>query len=633
MTVTVTATSQSDSAAQGTAVIIVLAITVCLAPPPISSTASSCATTSSTNAGVGLAQQFTAVTFPDNAPQTFTWSLSCTQAGACGTLTQDPKTSGLAVYTAPAAVPTDCTVNNCVTITATSVLNPSAPSSASSNVTVLSSRVLVNVPYAFRFTGYDTAQNRVLMAGTVTYSTLNAGGVVSGGSGAVDVVNGPGAASPGAHHYTITTGGFSPSALADNSTNDAGTLTFTDSASLTYTFQAVANSAGELRLIETDANGTGSGVMQKSAPLQFGTGKQNFVFVLSGVDSSGKRVGLAGLLLLDGTATTTSAGNITGGILDLNDGGTATPYPTVTGTYGPITGSMVPIALSTPSWTFNAYIGSGVTTNGKNPLTLFAVSTNLSLANQPALTGVMAFQDPSVTYDKTALNNSAVSHLDGVSGSNTTSSLVLAAGDSSGNLTGSFDADNASTLVSAQAFTCTYTADASSSGRYVVNLLGNSSTCGGTPLPFVFYASGANRGLLLDQSSAAVMVGGMDPQGTNLGGTFAGSTLPGTYAAATVGDANSSVSPLAGNLLLTFTGTSNLNVAGTLYQPGAVTGTAGSYTILSDGTGTITLTPPGAANADNFVFYAIDTSHFWMIQTKDTTGNTPANPAVIFMQQ
>jgi hypothetical protein len=637
MAVTVTATSQSDSVAQGSAVITVLPISVCVAPPPISSGAATCATNNVANVGAGLSQQFAATTLPDSASQTFTWSLSCTQAGACGTLTQDANISGLAVYTAPATLPPNCTTSSCVTVTATSTLNQTHPSSGSSDVTVIKSRVLTGTSYVFRFSGYDTANNRVLMAGAVSFSTLNTGGAVSGGTGVIDVVNGPGSASAGAHQYNITAGSYTPSALPDNNTNNAGTLSLTwaGATSTTYAFQAVVNSAGEIRMIESDANGAGSGVMQRSAFGQFNSAKQTFAFVLSGVDSSGKRVGLAGLLPFDGTATATTLGNIGGGMMDLNDGGTATPFTGVTGTYGPIVpGSFIPVYLSTPSWTFDLYVGSGQAVNGKTPLTVFAISTNQLVSTQPALAGVMSYQDSSVTYDKTALASSAVSHLDGLSGSNTSVSLVVATGDANGNISGSFDSNNAGTLVSNQSFTCTYSTDPSNAGRYVVNLLGNSSSCGGTPLPFVFYASGANRGYLLDQSSAAVLVGGMDVQGSNLSAAFANSALPGTYAAATVGDADSSVVPLAANVLLVYQGLSTQTTAGTLYQPGPVTGATGTYSIVNTGTGTISLTPPGAANADSFIFYAIDTTHFWMFEMKDaTTGNVPANPAVILMQE
>jgi hypothetical protein len=137
----------------------------------------------------------------------------------------------------------------------------------------------------------------------------------------------------------------------------------------------------------------------------------------------------------------------------------------------------------------------------------------------------------------------------------------------------------------------------------------------------VFYASGKNRGFLLDQSSAAVMAGAMDPQIGS--GSFAPSELPGTYALGTVSNATSGVTPMAVNLLLTSPGNLVYNVGGTRY-PGPVAVT-GSYAVLTTGTGTIVLTTPTA----NYVMYTIDASHFEMIDVDTSV----TNPSVMFAQQ
>ena len=621
MSVSVIATSQADAAATGQATITVMPITVYVTPTPV-------------EVGQGLVQQFTAVAVPDYVSQTFTWALSCTQAGACGTLTPNPNNSGVGVYTAPAVPPTGCSSSGCVTVTATSTLNPSAPSITSARVNVKSR---VSGTYAFRFSGYDTAQNRLDMAGSVTFSTA---GLVT--SGVVDEVIATGA-SAGHHQYSIASGSYVPSTVSDSNTNDAGTLTLTFNGSAIQ-FKTVLSASGEMRMIESDGNGKGSGVMQKSAVSQITTSKQTFAFLFSGVDPIGSRVAFAGLVALDGTATVSTQGNISG-MMDINDGGAPSTYAGISGNYGPIpVNGAWPITISAGgnTWGFTFYMGSGQTQNASNPLTLFAISTDPPSVH-PLLSGTLAFQDPNTTYDKTTLNSSAVAHLDGLdsTGSNTSVALIVAAGDSNGNISGSFDALNFSTLpagVSAQNFNCTYTTG--TGGRYLVTLLGNGATCTSPALPFVFYATGANRGFLLDQSSSAVMVGAMEPQASSssVSGTFADSALPGTFAAATVSNGSSGVNPLATNLLLTFqgfnpSGSPIANAAATLYDPLLEPLATGTYTIQFMGTGAMTLTPQSAAHADNFVFYAVDTSHFWMIQTQDTTGNAPANPAVIFVQQ
>ena len=617
--VTITAISQADPGGKGQAQLTVLPITVKVAPTPVS-------------VGQGLVQQFTAVAVPDNVTQTFTWTLSCTQTGAaCGTLAQDSTTSGLAVYTAPSSPPTGCTPSNCVVVTATSTVNPGSPSSGPAKVLVVSSRI-TGTPtletYAFRFSGYDAATHApVEKAGSVVFRP---NGTVAAGAEDVVINAGPGSVP---HQYVIASGSYTASTAADNNTNNAGTLTLSASGGPTDTYRAVLDSVGNMRLIESDGNGTGSGSMEKQTAFgQFNNAPQTFVFGFTGTDSSGHRAGYVGLLPMDGTATTTTPGHISGGLLDANDNGTnvcGTQPCNVgsTSTYyadATIPGLWHMTLNSVTKQDFDFFIGPGQA-NAKNPLTLYAISTDPIDGSHPALSGRMVFQDPATTYDKAALNNSAVAHLTGVdsTGSNTLVSLSVVSGDGNGNISGTFDANNAGTIVAAQNFTCTYTTG--TGGRYVITLLGNSSTCGGTPLPFVFYASGANRGLLLDQSSAAVMTGAMDPQGMNLNGTFAPSSLPGTYAAATVSNATSSVVPMAANLLLTSLGPPNFNydVAGTLYPGGTLA--SGSYSIMLTGNGTITLTFP----AVNYVIYATDNSHFEMIDVDSSVKNA----SVMFAQQ
>jgi hypothetical protein len=586
--VTITATSQADSSGKGQLQITIVQIKTSVAPTPV-------------NVGQGLAQQFTAVAVPDTAPQTFSWALTCTQGGACGTLVPDANVSGLAVYTAPGTG----TPPTGVQVTATSTIDATGVGTA--KVTVLSSRVTPG-SYAFRFSGYDLPNhNPVEIAGSVTFA---ADGRVTGGVEDV-VINGA------YSQYTTITGSYTP----DTPNNNAGTLTLAAGGGPTYTYTAVLDAAGNLRVIESDANGTGSGTMEKSVTGQFNSAAQNFVFGFTGFDSSGNRVGYVGLLPMDGTATATTPGNISGGLADANGtaaSACAVPPCIVTGTYRLVGGVWtMQLLLGNQSLDFDFFIGSGsVQANAKNPLTLYAISKDTNLA------GRMVFQDPGITYDKTALDSDSVSHLTGVngSGSNSLVSLVAATGDGNGNLSQSFDSNNAGTIVPAatQPSSCTYTTG--SGGRYVVTLLGTGSNCTGG-VPFVLYASGKNRGFLLDQSSAAVMTGAMDPQTGS--GTFAPAELPGTYAVGTVSNATSDVIPIAANLLLTSPGNQVYNVGGTQY-PGAVAVT-GAYTLMLTGTGTIVLTTPAA----NYVIYATDTSHFEMIDVDASV----TNPAVIFAQQ
>jgi hypothetical protein len=592
--ISIIATSKADSTASGSLGVHVVPVTVVVAP----------AVTPAVNVGHGLVQQFTAVAVPDNAPQTFTWT--CTVGGAaCANFVSN--SSGLATYT---AVESACG-NGCVTVFAVSKIDPTGcaipKDCTAAKVSVVASR-LAPGNYALRFSGHDGSNNPVTAAGSITVAS---NGTISG---VEDELSASGYA-----QHLITGGSYTASTLNDHNTNNAGVLKLTGASPSQY--QVVLDAIGDFQLLEADGNGTGSGMMQKSATAQFNTGTaQKFVFGFTGVDAGGKRVGHVGLLPTDGV------GSISGGLLDPNDNGNnvcgAQPC-NVTGTYSadPNIAGLWHMTLSSFTTShFDFFVSSGQTKNVPFPLTLYAISTDPVDGTHPALSGSMVFQDPSTTYDKTALNAFAVSSLTGVdsTGSNTLVSLVTATGDSNGNISGSFDANNAGTIVAAQSFNCTYTSG--TTGRYVVTLLGNGSTCTAPALPFVLYASGANRGFLLDQSSAAVMIGAMDPQSGN---AFAPTQLPSTYAVVTGSSATSGVSPIAANLLLTSTGNQTFVVAGTQY-PGAQPVT-GAYTLSSDGTGTITLTAPAA----KYVLYTVDATHTEMIDVDTAVKNA----AVILVQQ
>jgi hypothetical protein len=598
----VTATSLADSTARGSQSLNIVPVTVTITPGP------------TVNVGHGLVQQFVATQAPDLAPSTFTWT--CTANGvACANFVAS--SSDVAVYTAA-----DSACGGCVQISAVSTVNPTgctldAKDCHSAKVSVASSR-LTPGNYAFHFTGYDSSNNPVAVAGSIA---VTSGGAITGVESELS--------STGPSQNPITAGSFTPSTYPDNSSNNAGTLKLTTGA-FPNQYQVVIDASGDLQMIETDGHGSGSGVMQKSATAQF-TGAQKFVFGFTGHDSGGKRVGYVGLLPLDGV------GNITGGQADVNDNGNANaacaaPPCTVSGTYQFAAGvGTMSLLVGSQILDFDFYIASGQA-NAKNPLTLYAISADTVDATHPAISGMMAYQDPGTPYDKTALNiNFSVDNLTGVdtSGTNTLVSLITAFGDGNGTYTEVFSSNNAGKIVAADpksAAKCPYTTG--TGGRYVVTMLGAPSTCGattGTPtgIPVVLYASGANRGFLLDQSSAAVMTGSMDPQDGNLLGP---SALAGTYAAATVSSATSAAAQktLTANLTLTYVDFFTHNVAGTQYPgPQTVTGT---YDFTGDGFGPITLTAPAAAN---YIIYPLDATHFEMLNV-DGTNKTPS---LIFAQQ
>jgi hypothetical protein len=609
-TVTITATSAANSTATGGLQVHIVLISVVVTPTTVT-------------VGQNLVQQFTAVAVPDDAPQTFTWT--CTPSGSCGSLVQDPNVSGLAVYAAPAT-------NGPVVVAATSTVQQSPAAVGQAKVTVATSRLAAGT-YAFRFSGYDTGNNPVAAAGSFI---LTANGTITAGVEDVLSASGP-------HQYPITQVLYSP--ISKN--NNLGTLTLSLSGGPTNVYTAVLTSSGILRMIEADSAGTGSGVLQKSAAnTVFDAGAQTFVFGFTGVDkaTAGNRVGYVGILPMDGS------GKITGGLFDTNDNGInvcgAQPCNvSSTSTYSqpnanlPTWWQMTLSSVSTQKFDFFVSGGQTQTKTGPNPLTLYAISTDTIDGAHPALSGSMVYQVP-MTYNNAAFNGTSVSNL---TGTNANVSLTLGTTDGTsggtggaGGFTGTFDQNDDGVIVSvppASPFSYTYLATAGTNGRYIFQMLGDpTKNPVVAPLPFVLYASGANRGFLLDQSSAAVMTGTMDPQPSKA--SYAPTELPGTYASATISNSDSSIAPVVQNLLLTSTGGATYNVAGT-QNPGNLMLSGGKYTMTGTGVGTITLTAPPPPTAATNVIYAIDFDAVNSVVTDfmmmGTTSGTPSS--IMFAQQ
>jgi hypothetical protein len=561
---------------------------------------------STLSVGKGLSQQFTAVAVPDIAPQTMTWS--CSANGIqCVNFIPDPNVPGAYLYTA-----SDNCSGNCVQISALSTLDPSGciPNPKYCTIAAVSLPVSrVNGTYAFQFSGYDSGNNPIAVAGTFTASN----GSISSGEEEVLTKTGPATQNP----IQIKGGSYTPTSSDANNSNNAGTLTLTlsPSGSYPYKFQVVLDGAGDIEMIESDSNGTGSGIAKISNPNNFtGTSDQTYAFGFTGVDANSNRVGYVGVLPINGT------GSIASGQVDVNDNGTAGSYSGVAGSYSEdacncglwhVTGLTL---ASGTTLDFDFFVASGSPTSKSNPLTFYAVSTDTVGSSHPAaVSGTMVLQDSTQTYNNAAFNGASVSALTGVNGSSTNVALILGYTDGSGDFSGTFDQNNAGTVLSAiqfQGSTYTYTAGSTTNGRYIFQMLGNpSAQTVVAPIPFVLYASGANAGFLLDQSSSSVMTGTMNPQG-NLGIELSGSEFPGTYAAATTQSASPGVSPIAANLFATWTQPSSGSgsctsecLTGT-QDPGSKTMT-GTYTLSASGTGSIALTAP---STETYVIYAVNTT-------------------------
>jgi hypothetical protein len=599
-TVSVTATSQANPTKSDAFPLKVLPITVTVTPGPAI-------------VGVNLQQQFTATVTPDAAPQTVDWTITDCPAGPCGTV----DANGL--YTAPGGIPNPANVS----VQATSTIDP--PNwSGKAKTTIVISRLAGT--YAFRFSGYDSNNKPIAAAGNFV---ANDDGTIQGGS--QDELTAAG-------HNRCTILATSTYAL-DANNNNHGTITLRTSPGFcvanTRKYNFVLNASGDGQMIEFDSNARGSGLILQTSKSAFNDFSLlgSFVFGLTGVDLGGKRAGSAGFFQADGAG---HIGSTTPGLLDINDNAFTTSSTNITGSYaitsdGSGTLTLIDNDHGAKVYQFAVYMIRGKTQNDKNPLTLFAISTD-PLAS-PAVAGTIVFQDPNPTYDKSTLNNFAVSNLTGVdsTGSNTSVSLTVASGNGNGGITGTFDANNAGTIIPAQSFSCTYSA--SGKGRYEVTLLGNGNSCGAPALPFVFYASAANRGFLLDKSSTAVMTGTMDPQGAS----FAPAELAGSFDAATVSSGTSGVTQVAMNLLMTSV-VPTFTLSGTRDETDGGQNSqtfTGAYSAKLDGTGKIKLTV--LSKDENYVIYLLDNpnqsdnmvQHFVMMNVDPSNTNS----SIIFAER
>jgi hypothetical protein len=601
--VTITATAQADSTAAGAENVNVEPVSVVVTPTTVS-------------VGENLEQQFTAVAIPDSVPQTFSWT--CTPTAACANFTPAPNNLGLAVLTAPSAAQTGVQVS--ATWSSATPENP--PGVGTSKISVVSSRLAAG-NYAFHFKGYDSGAPVGVTGGV----TVGSGGAITG----YEEVQ-SGGTSPTL--YGIVSGAFTQAPSGVFSNNE-GTLTLNVSNNTSNVYTSVINSSGNIQMIESDATGiTGSGVMQKSSAA-FNSSAQTFAFGFTGVDSSGKRVGYVGVIPMTPNVNGTG-GTIAGGVIDTNDGGVASnlcgPSPCmVTGTYTQLNALIWQMTLNAGStaFDFDFVVASGVaqTKTAPNALTLYAISTDPILTN-PQVSGSMVYQVP-MTYNNAAFAGSSVSALTGITANASNVALVNGTTDGkssgsagTGGFSGVFDQNDNGMILSASTFPpstsappnpYTYVASSSSNGRYVFQLPVNpSASASAAPAPFVLYASGANRGFMLDQSSSTVFTGAMYPQSTISMFSYALSELPGAYAASTIPNSSPGIMPFVQNLLLEFPGDS-MNVVGGTENSGSgallLVGTSGTgaYSMMSNGTGTITFTPapPGPAVGTN-VICAVD---------------------------
>jgi len=250
---------------------------------------------------VGAAQPVTvspaAVSIPAQGTQTFTasgtgpfsWTVTASLGADPGTIDQSGN------YTAPRTPPPGGTV----TVSALS-----AAGSGTATVTIVFSAATLSGQYTFSYTGED-AGGFLAVAGTFT---VNGSGLITSG---VEDVN----SASGITENPINGGSFAVGP-------DGRAIATVTTGLGTITWQVTLISEQHALLVRFDSTATGSGTIDKANPADFSVSAiaNNYSFGISGIDSSGSPMAIAGRFLSDGAGTFP----VNFAIQDVNDAGTVT---------------------------------------------------------------------------------------------------------------------------------------------------------------------------------------------------------------------------------------------------------------------------------------------------------------------
>jgi hypothetical protein len=315
-TVSITAANSAATNESGTATITIVAVQgVTVSPAALAVPAGTTATFSATASG---------------SPVTPTWEVNGVAGGNATVGTIATNSQGQGVYTAPLTPP----AGGGVTITAVSGAN-----NGTATATIVFSDNSLSGQYAFSYAGSDASSSSVISTGTPPVLAVAGSFTANPTTGAISGIedyNSDGSptvalALPVSGTYQVNPDG-SGSAVLNNPATLAGTeiLQFTLTAG---TAGGVSRHALVVRFDNTAA-GSGSIDLQNTAELNnLASVSGNYVFGISGIDSSGFPIQFAGIFKADG------AGNIplTYGEQDINDFGNATrlaaPDLSLHGTY------------------------------------------------------------------------------------------------------------------------------------------------------------------------------------------------------------------------------------------------------------------------------------------------------------
>jgi hypothetical protein len=474
-----------------------------------------------------------------------------------------------------------------------------------------SSNMLIDGSYSFLFNGFDD-NGTVLIAGN--FSTDGTGTILSG----QEVIN---RVNPGGTTYAVVSATLTGTYALG--TDGRGTMqliaTNQKTAIFTANYLLAIDSNSNLHLIENDTTGNagvgithGSGIMKPVVgTFSAANFSGNYAFELNGRDYLGAPEVLAGVVLSD------NGQNLTG-MVDLNDASVYSPQISLignfevfsTGSEGEAFLTFQPIAGASVTLTFDFFFVSSSE--------IFFIETDAATASNalPRLSGEMRLQNTSTQFNNTVLQGSGVVTGTGLAGANSTVfGGLLASTLGNGSATLSYTQNDAGTVTTN-----------SSSGSYEVQSNGRVSFTGLGSRLAAAYLTGPNQGFIIGNDTA-VTYGLLEQQ---TGAPYSASSMQGSYALFAPKEPDTSVVNMIGQLAATGTGT----ISGTLDEfippgtPSTDQALAGTYTVASDGSGTMT---PNQINGfpATLALYVVSPSSVRMIPTDAGSGDP--QPQVIFL--
>ncbi len=248
-----------------------------------------------------------------------------------------------------------------------------------------------------------------------------------------------------------------------------GTLTFNDgkgpAPSNSSNFHFVLANNNRMEIVGSDTDGTSAGEADLTDPSKFSLGLSGiYVFDFAGVQGSNA-------LSQIGEFTANSAGNVTGGSMDINDGGTISSLV-------PITSGAYILNSSTGRGTMN-FAASGTTFNFAFYMVSQGSAKFVGIDTGQKVAGVISEQSPNVTFDPTTLNGKYAFRLGGSGAGGTYASAGSFSANGQSGITGGVLDENLNGTPNPNVML--------SGGNYAVSSSGRGTTTFGGGRTYVFY--------------------------------------------------------------------------------------------------------------------------------------------------